>query len=162
MSITMNDEFTVPENYTMDDIKRRVMSWNASMLGKDYIMEVINEHHIILTKSKHDMKICCYPCIALLCGIPILLMLTMGSPALGVFSLFGYLALVIVVEVISVYLFCLNPKKAEYSITFSHDMPIRVRVVGSGEMDVSAHEYKGLKDSLCGGGRSDQGVGIEF
>ena len=157
----MNDEFTVSENYSMDDIKRRVMSWNASMSGKDYIMEVMHERHIVLTKAKHDMKICCYPCIALLCGIPILFLMLMASPGAGFFGIFAYLGLVIVVEVISVYLFCLNPKKAEYSITFSNDMPIRVRVIGTGEMDASAHEYRALKDQLYGG-RSDQGVGIEF
>lgn len=156
-----NDEFTVPENYTMDDIKRRVMSWNASHLGKEYIMEVISERHIVLTKAKHDMRICFYPCIALLLGIPLLFMFVMASPYAALFGIFGYLALVIIVQVISVYFFCLNPKKAEYNITFSHEMPIRVRVVGTGEIEKSAHEYQSLKDILYGG-RSDQGVGLEF
>ena len=156
-----NDEFTVPENYTMDDIKRRVMSWNASHLGKEYIMEVKSERHIILTKAKHDMRICFYPCIALLLGIPIVFMLFMASPYTAVFAIFGYLALVLIVETVSVYLFCLNPEKAEYSITFSHEIPIRVRVIGTGEIGKSSHEYQGLKDNLYGS-RQDQGLGIEF
>ena len=155
------DEFTAPDSYTMDEIKRRVMSWNASPLGKEYIMEVKSEHHIILTKSKHDMRICFYPCIAVLLGIPIIFMLLMASPYTSVFAIFGYLALVLVVEVISVYFFCLNPEKAEYSITFSHEIPIRIRVVGTGEIGKSAYEYQTLKDSLYGG-RHDQGLGIEF
>ncbi|MFW9963219.1 MAG: hypothetical protein ACFFCX_06635 [Candidatus Sifarchaeia archaeon] len=48
---SFNDEFTVPENYSMEDVKYKVMSWNASYLGKDYIMEVRSERHIILTKQ---------------------------------------------------------------------------------------------------------------
>ena len=163
-TVPFNDEFSVPDNYSMEDIKRRVMSWNASYLGKDYIMEVKSERHIILTKSKHDLKLCFYPCIALLCGIPILFMFMMASPGAAIMGVFVYLGIVIVVEVISVYFFCLNPKKAEYSITFSHEMPIRVRVVGTGEIAASAHEYKGLKDSIYGGssGPSDQGLGIGY
>ncbi|MHA1964068.1 MAG: hypothetical protein ACXACG_01180 [Candidatus Thorarchaeota archaeon] len=156
-----NDEFTVPDNYSMEDIKRRVISWNSSHLGKEYIMEVKSERHIILTKAKHDMKICCYPCIALLLGIPVLFMFMLSSPYAAMFGIFIYIGIVIVVEVISVYFFCLNPEKAEYDITFSHEMPIRVRVVGSGEIGKSAHEYESLKDSLYGS-RQDQGLGIEF
>ncbi len=145
----------------MDDIKRRVMSWNASYLGKDYIMEVKSDRHIILTKSKHDMKLCFYPCIASLLGIPIMFMLLMASPYAALFAIFGYIAFVVIIQLVAVYRFCLNPKKAEYSITFSHEMPIRVRVVGLGEMQESAHEYRGLKDSLYGG-QGDQGLGIQF
>jgi hypothetical protein len=156
-----NDEFTVPENYTMADVKHRVKSWNASYLGKDYIMEVKSEHHIILTKTKHDMKICFYPCIALLLGIPLVFMFMMASPYAALFGIFTYVALVIIVEVVAVYLFCLNPKKAEYNITFSNEMPIRVRVTATGEIGMSAHEYQGLKDSLYGG-RMESGPGFDF
>ena len=158
---SFNDEFSVPDNDTMDDIKRRVMSWNASYLGKDYIMEVVSERHIVLTKSKHDLKLCFYPCIASLLGLPIVFMLFIASPYTALFGIFVYLAIVIIVQLIAVFMFCLNPKKAEYSITFSHEMPIRVRVVGVGEMHESAHEYRGLKDGLHGG-QGDQGLGIQF
>ena len=158
---TFNDEFTVPDNYSMNDIKRKVMSWNASYLGKDYIIEVRSERHVILTKSKHDLKLCFYPCLASLLGLPVMFMLFMSSPYTALFGIFAYIAFVIIVQLVAVYMFCLNPKKAEYTLTFSHEIPIHVRVVGVGEMHASAHEYRGLKDSLYGG-QSDQGVGLGF
>ena len=161
MSISMNDEFTLSENYSMDEIKRRVMSWNASMLGKDYIMEVKHERHIVLTKAKHDMKLCFVPCVGPFLGIPIMFLFIAAGPAGFLFGISAWLIFVFVLEIWAVYKFCLNPKKAEYSITFSNDMPIRVRVIGTGEMDASAHEYRALKDSISGG-RSDQGIGIGF
>ncbi|MHA3963330.1 MAG: hypothetical protein AM325_007290 [Candidatus Thorarchaeota archaeon SMTZ1-45] len=158
---SFSDEFSVPENYTMEDIKYGVKSWNASYLGKDYIMEVISERHIVLTKAKHDMRLCFYPCIALLIGIPLLFLIMMASPFLAIFGVFLYIGIVVVVEVIAVYLFCLKPKKVEYSITFTHDMPIHVRVIATGEIGMSEHEYQGLKNSLHGG-RSDPRQGLEL
>ena len=145
----------------MDDIKRRVMSWNASMLGKDYIMEVKHERHIILTKAKHDMKLCFVPCVGPFLGIPIIFLFAAAGPSGFLFGFFTWFAFVIILEVWAVYMFCLNPKKAEYSITFSPEIPIHVRVIGTGEMEQSAHEYKALKDSIYGG-PVDQGWGPGF
>jgi hypothetical protein len=137
------------------------MSWNASMLGKDYIMEVKHENHIILTKAKHDMKLCFVPCVGPFLGIPIMFLFAAAGPA-GFFAGFAaWLIFVFVLEIWAVYTFCLNPKKAEYSITFSPSIPIHVRVIGTGEMQASAHEYRALKDSLYGG-PTDQGLGIGF
>lgn len=158
---SFSDEFTVPENYSMEDVKYSVKSWNASYLGKDYIMEVRSERHIILTKTKHDMRFCFYPCIALLLGIPLLFLMIMVSPFFAFFGIFLYIGIVIIVQVFAVYFFCLKPEKVEYSITFTHDMPIHVRVTATGEIDKSAHEYQTLKDSLYGGS-SSQGQGLEL
>ena len=54
-----DEEFVLPDNYSMGDIKQRVKNWQGSPYGTDYVMEVVSERHIILTKAKHDMKICC-------------------------------------------------------------------------------------------------------
>lgn len=155
------DEFTVPENYSMDDIKRRVKSWNASPVGSEYIMEVKSDRHIILSKAKHDMKICFIPCIAPFVLIPILFLFAGAGYSGFFFGLMVYLALVMAIEVWAVYKFCLNPKKAVYEIMFSNEMPIRVHVYASGEIEASAHEYRALKDSLYGGSRKE-GIGLDF
>jgi hypothetical protein len=152
------DEFTVPDNYSMEDIKRRVRSWNASPLGEDYIMEVKSDRHIILTKAKHDLKLCFLPCIAPFAGIPVLFLFIGAGPSGFLFGLAVYLVLILTIEIWAVYKFCLNPKKAVYEIMFSNEMPIRVHVYASGEIAASAHEYRALRDSLYGGS-GDQGMG---
>lgn len=55
----IHDELTLPENYSMEDIKSRVKSCLDSPMGSEYVMEVVHERHIILSKSKHDMRVCC-------------------------------------------------------------------------------------------------------
>jgi hypothetical protein len=155
------DEFIVPDNYSMEDIKHRVKSWNASPLGEDYIMEVKSDRHIILTKAKHDLKLCFLPCIAPFVGLPILFLFVAAGPSGFLFGMAVYLVLILAIEIWAVYKFCLNPKKAVYEIMFSNEMPIRIHVYASGEIAASAHEYRALRDSLYGSS-GDQGMGPNF
>jgi hypothetical protein len=161
VSSAFKDEFTVPDNYSMADVKSKVKAWNASPYGADYVMEVKHDRHILLTKTKHDMKLCFVPCVVPFISIPVMFLGLGAGPAGFFFGFIMWLIIVVVAELWAVYTFCLNPKKAEYEIMFSNETPIRVHVYASGEIAASAHEYKALRDTLYGGTR-DQGVGLEF
>ncbi len=145
----------------MEDIKRRVKSWHASYLGKNYTMEIKSERHIILTKAKHDMKICCYPCIFIVISAFVLVMLPILSYQAALAITMGYIIVLFAVMAITVAWFCLKPAKSEYSITFSQETPIRIRVHAVGELDKSAHEYSSLKNSIQSNNQSS-GPGLVY
>lgn len=153
---SFDDEFSVPDNYSMEDIKHRVKSWQASPAGVDYVIEVVSEKHIILTKSKHDMRICCVGCAAELIGgflVVALMIGTMSYPydyndlmnaAAGAVGVIG------VVMAIFIGIFCLRPEKAVIEMRFGNEMPIKIQIKRSGEIQKSAHEYASLKTELSG------------
>ena len=156
------DEITLPDNYSMADIKYRVNSWRASFTGKDYIMEVISEKHVILTKAKHDLKICCYGCVAMIASIFLLIPLLIGMsypPSYTAFMniMIGYVAVIGVIMVITAGIFCLRPEKAVIELRFGDEMPIHVYVRRSGEIQKSAYEYAALKDAILGGYSKESG-----
>jgi uncharacterized membrane protein len=152
-----SDEFTVPDNYSMEDIKHRVRSWLASPSGTDYVMEVVSERHVILTKSKHDLKICCYGCIAMIASIFLLVFIMIGisfpmySYAALMNAMMGYVAVIGVIMAITIAVFCLKPEKAVFEMRFGNEIPIQVYIHRSGEVDKSAYEYTALKDAIQGG-----------
>lgn len=159
--VTFTEEFEAADSDTMEDIKRRVKSWHASYLGKDYTMEIKSERHIIFSKAKHDMKICCYPCIIIVISAFAIVMLPILSYQAAMAFVFGYIIFIFAVQAISVAWFCLKPAKSEYSITFSQETPIRIRVHAVGELDKSAHEYSGLKNSIQSNNQSS-GPGLAY
>lgn len=151
------EEFAVPDNYSMEDIKSRVRLWLASPYGTDYVMEVVSERHVILTKAKHDMKICCYGCVAMIASIFLLVFIMMGAGfplynyAALLNAMMAYVAVIGVIMAITVAIFCLRPEKAVFELKFGTDIPIQVYIRRSGELDKSADEYASLKDSILGG-----------
>lgn len=152
-----SDEFTVPDNYSMEDIKHRVRLWLASPSGTDYVMEVVSERHVILTKSKHDLKICCYGCIAMIASIFLLVFIMIGfsfpSYSYEAFlnAMMGYVAVIGVIMAITIAVFCLKPEKAVFEMRFGNEIPIQVYIHRSGEVDKSAYEYAALKNAIQGG-----------
>ena len=155
--VTFTEEFEAADSDTMEDIKRKVKSWHASYLGNKYTLEIKSERHIILTKAKHDMKICCYPCIILIISAFVIAML----PYLSYLAAIGYIIFIFAVMIGAVGWFCLKPAKSEYSITFSHETPIHIRVDAVGELDKSAHEYSSLKNSIQSNNKSS-GPGLVY
>ena len=154
-TVPFDDEITVPDNYSMSDIKYRVNSWLASPPGREYVMEVVSERHVILTKAKHDLKICCYGCVGMILSVFLLLAFMMTLPiysyeavleAMGV-----YIAVIGVVMVIAVFVFCLKPKKVTYEMRFGNEVPIQIRIRRSGDLEKSIHEYNSLKAAIGGG-----------
>ncbi|OLS29675.1 MAG: hypothetical protein ThorAB25_15000 [Candidatus Thorarchaeota archaeon AB_25] len=151
------DEFTVPDNYSMEDIKHRVRSWLASPSGTDYVMEVVSERQVILTKAKHDLKICCYGCIAMIASIFLLVFIMIGisfpmySYAALMNAMMSYVAVIGVIMAITIAVFCLKPEKAVFEMRFGNEIPIQVYIHRSGELDKSAYEYAALKDAIQGG-----------
>ncbi len=158
---TFTEEFEAADNDNMDDIKQRVKSWQESYLGKDYTLEIKTERNIVLTKAKHDMKICCYPCIIIIISAFGLVMIPMLSYQAAMTIVLAYVVFIMAVEVIAVAWFCLKPAKSEYNITFSQETPIRIRVYAVGELDKSAHEYSGLKNSIQSNNR-ETGPGLAY
>ena len=152
-----SDEFAVPDNYSMEDIKSRVKYWLASPMGNEYVMEVVSERHVILTKAKHDMKICCYGCVAMIASIFILVMIMIGfgfpmySYIAFMNAMMAYVAVIGVIMALTVAVFCLRPEKAVFELRFGTKIPIQIHIYRSGEVEKSAHEYASLKNAILGG-----------
>jgi hypothetical protein len=156
-----SDEFTMPENYSMEDVKHRVKSWLAYPPGNEYVMEVLSDRHVILTKAKHNMRICCYGCIAMIASIFLFVMIMLGinipvysyeammNAVMGAVMI--YIAIIGVIMVVTVAAFCLKPEKAVFELRFGNDIPISVYIQRSGELEKSAHEYVALKKAILGG-----------
>ena len=145
-SLPYDDEFTVSENYSMEDIKHIVRSWLASPMGAEYIMEVVNERHIKLTKSKHDMKICCVGCVAEIIAAVIAAGFLIGTVSYPydytnmMNAIAGIIGVVGVIMTIFIGLFCLRPEKAIFEMRFGSEIPIKIHVHRSGEIQKAAHE----------------------
>lgn len=148
------EEFELDGNVTMDDIKQRVKTWENSYDGSGYVRMVKSERDIALLKSIHDKKVCCYPCIIAVISAFFLPFLLLSMPlnfAGMMMVLFGYIAFIMVVAIISYGYFFLGTKKAEYHLTFSHETPIRVRIRrNGGALGEFAHEYESLKKMVIG------------
>lgn len=150
-----DDEFTVPDNYSMADIKHKVKSWLASPPGREYVMEVVSEKHVILTKAKHDMKICCYGCVGMILSIFLLIPFMMTLPTYSfeaVMNAMGaYVAVISVIMVITVAFFCLKPEKVVFEMRFGNEVPIQIHIRRFGDLKKSAYEYESLKSTIIGG-----------
>ena len=158
-----SNQFEIP-NASMDEIKVRVKSWLASYEGTDYFMEIVNERHVKISKTKHDMKICGYGC-ATYCiasiGAPFLLIAAMPTSVTAAMSLIlGYMLLIMMIIPIFMGLFCLKPNKVEFDVRFSHEYPIRVMIVASGNMlDKAQYDYDSFLNAL-NPGSFDPGIGL--
>ncbi|MHA1964067.1 MAG: hypothetical protein ACXACG_01185 [Candidatus Thorarchaeota archaeon] len=154
-TIPFNDEFTVSENYSMADIKHKVRSWLASPPGREYVMEVVSERHVILTKAKHDMKICCFGCAAMIVSIFLFIPIVMTLPLYTYEALMnavaGFIGVVGVIMAITVAIFCLRPDKAVFEMRFGNEIPIQIQIHRTGDLQKSAHEYESLKSAILGG-----------
>ncbi len=151
----VDDEITVPDNYSMSDIKRMVNSWLASPPGREYVMEVVSERHVILTKAKHDMKICCYGCVAMLVSTFAMIPFLMTLPPYNYEAMLGAVGVIIAVigavMAITVAVFCLKPNKAVFEMRFGNELPIQIRISRTGDLQKSEHEYNSLKAAIGGG-----------
>jgi hypothetical protein len=144
------EEFELDGNVSMDVVKQRVKSWENSYDGTDYVRLVKSERDIALLKSKHDLKVCCYPCIIALISAMIIPFLAFSYVNVMLIA-FGYIAFIMIIFVISYGYFFLGTKKVEYHMTFSFETPIRVRIQREGgAIDEFAHEYESLKKMLVG------------
>ena len=156
-TVPFDDEITVPDNYSMSDIKHMVKSWLASPPGGEYVMEVVSERHVILTKAKHDMKICCYGCVGMFASTFLLIPFLITLYPFTYEAILGAMGVIIAVigaiMVITVAVFCLKPRKVTFEMRFGNEIPIQIRIRRSGELQKSAHEYDSLKDAI--GGRAD-------
>ncbi len=149
----IHDELTLPENYSMEDVKSRVKSWLASPMGSEYVMEVVHERHIILSKSKHDMRVCCAGCVTTCVGS--ILVAAIVVAVVGIYdyyafmnAMMGGISIILVVMGIFVAIFCLRPQKAIIEMRFGTEIPIKVSIYRSGELEKSANEYMSLKNSI--------------
>ncbi|MHA3963331.1 MAG: hypothetical protein AM325_007295 [Candidatus Thorarchaeota archaeon SMTZ1-45] len=149
----IHDELTLPDNYSMEDIKSRVKSWLASPMGSEYVMEVVHERHIILSKSKHDMRVCCVGCITTCASIILVVMIVIGT--VGIYDYYALMnamilamGIVMMIMVIFVAIFCLRPQKAVIEMRIGNEIPIKVSILRSGELEKSAHEYFSLRNSI--------------
>ncbi len=154
-TVPFDDEITVPDNYSMSDIKHMVKSWLASPPGREYVMEVVSERHVILTKAKHDLKICCYGCVGMIAGtflfIPSLMTLPSYSYEALLGAMGGIIAVIGAIMAITIAFFCLKPEKAVFEMRFGNEVPIRIRIQRSGDLQKSAHEYDSLKAAIGSG-----------
>ena len=128
-------------------------------------MEVVSERHVILTKAKHDLKICCYGCVGMILSGFLLVPLLMTLPSYSYEAIFGamggIIAVIGAIMAITIAFFCLKPAKVVFEMRFGNEVPIQIRIQRSGDLQKSAHEYDSLKAAI-GGGRHDQGLGIEL
>ncbi len=155
MAFSYDDEITVSESISMEDLKYKVKSWLASSYGRDYVMEVVSERHVILTKAKHDMKVCCYGCICMILSvfltIPLFMFTVPYNEQAFMGAIMAYMGLIGVIMAVTAAIFCLKPEKAVFEIRFGSDIPIRVHIHRSGEIQKSAYEYETLKSTITGG-----------
>ncbi len=161
-----DDEITVPDNYTMEDIKKRVKSWLVTPSGQEYVMEVVSEKHVILTKAKHDMKICCYGCVGMFLSVFLMIPFLITQPTYSYEALLnamaGYVAVIGVIMAITVAFFCLKPQKAVFEMRFGNELPIKIQIHRSGELKKSAYEYESLKSAILGGADPFGGPALNY
>jgi hypothetical protein len=138
----------------MEEVKSRVKSWLASGTGHEYVLEVVSERHIILTKAKHDVKIfCCYPCIISMIGVFVIVFIAVRLPPLQAVYLIcaGCVTLVGLTMVIAAWQFFLNPKKVVFELKFSETVPIGVTIHSSSNyLSESRYEYDSLSSAVRG------------
>lgn len=153
MSIQI-DEFEAPSQFTMEDVKVRVKGWLRGPVGSGYVFKALTEHQITLTKTKHDTKICGISCVLgfvvplalAIVGIPIAI--SIGGIS-GIFALVGIMMLSMGgIMVIGIGMYCLKPQKVVFTIQISSDLPIRIRVHGSGEIQKARYDYTTFRDTI--------------
>ncbi len=146
-----SEQFEIP-NASMEEVKDRVKYWLSSFQGAEYLMEVVSERHVKISKTKHDLKICAYGCIVYIISIaalPFIVFPMVTSPATALTMIFTYMLVILLVLPIFIGLFCLKPNKAEFDVRFSMEYPIRVMIVASGNMlKDSMYDYDGFKEAL--------------
>ncbi len=157
------NQFEIP-NASMEDIKIRVKSWLSSFEGTDYFMEIVNERHVKISKTKLDNKICGYGCITYCLatvGAPFILIAARPTNFTAAISLiFGYMLLIMMIIPIFMGLYCLKPNKVEFDVRFSHEHPIRVMIVASGNMlEKAQYDYDSFLNALRPGS-FDAGIGL--
>ena len=146
----LTTEYEVP-NVSMDDLKTRVKSW-LSVEGHEYVLQIVSDRHIILTKAKHDVKIfCCYPFLVSMIGIFVIISISLSLPFAQAVSLMflGSIALVGFVMAVSAWQFFLNPKKVVFEVRFSEGIPITVSIHASGNyLSKSRYDYDTLNSAI--------------
>ncbi len=143
------EEFELDDNVTIDDVKQRVKSWQASYIGTDYVRLVKSERNIVLFNSKQDAKVCCYPCILTLIA-SILIVIIPFPFQVAMVVVVGFIVFIFA-SVIGAYgYFFLGGKKVEIDLSFSFEMPIRVKMRLHGEFGDSAGDYESLKKNIQG------------
>ena len=154
-TVPFDDEITVPDNYSMSDIKHKVKSWLASPPGREYVMEVVSERHVILTKAKHDLKICCYGCVGMILSTFLFIPFLMTLPSYSYEAIFGamggIIAVIGAIMAITIAFFCLKPEKVVFEMRFGNEVPIQIHIQRSGDLQKSAYEYDSLKAAIGGG-----------
>lgn len=126
-------------------VKQRVNSWISSYQGGDeYYLEVVDERHARVKKTKHDWKICCYGCCAYFALIFGGVFFLFGLPYEAMLSGFlTYIFLAVMVIPLFIAWFCLYPNKVEFDIQFIGTNPVKVLVTASGNMLAQAEaEYQ--------------------
>ncbi len=148
------DEFVAPSHFTFEDVKVRVKGWLRGPVGSGYVFKALTEHHITLTKTKHNMKICGISCV-LGFVLPIALFIIGAAFAFssggisGIIALIGMMALSMgAIMVIGIGMYCLQPQKVVFTIQISNELPIRIRVHGSGEIQKARYDYTTFRDAI--------------
>ena len=146
------DEFEVSSEFTLEDVKNRVKAWLRMSVGKDYIFNLVNEHNITLTKMKHDARICGVACIlifvvpfAVIFGIRLPYPITFETVLLFVGILIFSIGAVMA---IGIGLYCLRPEKSIFTVHFSPDHPVRVRVFHEGGMLTAKSDYSSFRAAI--------------
>jgi hypothetical protein len=163
------DEFKLAFDTTMYDVKAKVSQWHRSQHGKDYVLSVKSENHIVLKKSKYNMTICCCTAAFALFGVASLggLYFPPGTTVYEILDVLSFYSVIIITGIIvGLTLFCAFPTKAEYLFTFHKGPPIHVTVYGKGAIDKTIQEYHSLRNTLnWTAGKQNhggQGVGLDL
>lgn len=145
------DEFELSSDMTLFDVKSKVSQWHGSQLGKDYVLSVKAENHIVLTKSKLNMNICW--CTGVFAAIGVFsiggLYFPPGTTVYEILQVLSIYAVVIITGIIvGITLLCGFQTRVEYSFTFHDGSPIHVSVYGKGAIDKTIQEYLSLRNTL--------------
>jgi hypothetical protein len=145
------DEFELAFDTTIYVVKAKVSQWHRLQHGKNYVLSVKSENHIILKESKYNMTICCCTAVFAAFGVASLEGVYF-PPETTVYEILEVLSIYSVIIftgiIIGLTLFCAFPTKVKYSFTFHERPPIHVTVYGKGAIDKTIQEYHSLRNTL--------------
>jgi hypothetical protein len=126
----------------LPEIKRRVNCWITRAEAKDYFLQVIDDRHVKVIKTKQDTKVCIYGCVG-----------TCAAFFIGIFMVVGLIFIIVgillVGMVLTYWYFFLNPDKVEYDVVVVGGYPSHVTITASGKLlPECQYEYESFLNEI--------------
>jgi hypothetical protein len=154
-------------NAGLQDVKHGVNVWLTTAPAVDYFLEVVNDRHVKVIKTKQELKICLYGCI----GSCVVVFIAVFAAAGLAFSMGpAGMAVMVVIIIVAAFgsmlltygYFFLNPKKVEYDLIATGEYPVHIKLTASGNMLPQCQgEFNSFLNAL-GPSFPETGPGIGF